>query len=551
MKTVDSPKKGIPYVAFTVLLALYFALVVNIPIYKELIGIFSKLDEVKIGFIITIPIFFFAALNFLFNLFSWPWVGKPFFILLLVVSSLVSYAGYNYGTLFDSGMIANIVETDSSEASSYLSTYSVVWTTLMGVIPALIVFKVKLQPQRGQWLRFVLTKLVAMLASLAVIAVIAGLYYQDYASVGRNNSYLKKMIIPTQYVYSATSYVKENYLTTPQPYREIGTDAQQSSTALQQAQDKPTLLVFVVGETARTQNYQLNGYERETNPYTSQLDVISFKDVASCGTATAVSVPCMFSQLTRNQFDRKQADNQDNALDIMQRAGIDLLWKENDGGDKEVAHKIKKNEVDRKQQNALCNGQTCYDMALLSDFDQEVSNMNGNRVVAMHLIGSHGPTYFQRYPKEKAFFQPDCPRADIENCSVEEIVNTYDNTIRYTDFVLEQTINKLKALEDKYNTALIYVSDHGESLGESGMFLHGMPYGLAPDFQKRVPLIMWMSPSFKQAKHINTDCLSKEAQNAGKYSHDNVFHSLLGIMDVKTQAYDGQLDIFKTCRTVS
>lgn len=156
------------------------------------------------------------------------------------------------------------------------------------------------------------------------------------------------MIIPTQYVYSATSYVKENYLTTPQPYREIGTDAQQSPTALQQAQDKPTLLVFVVGETARTQNYQLNGYERETNPYTSQLDVISFKDVASCGTATAVSVPCMFSQLTRNQFDRKQADNQDNALDIMQRAGIDLLWKENDGGDKEVAHKIKKNRSRQK-----------------------------------------------------------------------------------------------------------------------------------------------------------------------------------------------------------
>ncbi|MDW2255915.1 sulfatase-like hydrolase/transferase, partial [Vibrio sp. 1569] len=177
---------------------------------------------------------------------------------------------------------------------------------------------------------------------------------------------------------------------------EIGTDAQQSSTALQQAQDKPTLLVFVVGETARTQNYQLNGYERETNPYTSQLDVISFKDVASCGTATAVSVPCMFSQLTRNQFDRKQADNQDNALDIMQRAGIDLLWKENDGGDKEVAHKIKKIEVDRKQQNALCNGQTCYDMALLSDFDQEVSNMIVIRLLPMRLIRSHGPTYFQR-----------------------------------------------------------------------------------------------------------------------------------------------------------
>ncbi|MDF4840086.1 phosphoethanolamine transferase domain-containing protein, partial [Vibrio parahaemolyticus] len=148
MKTHDLQQRGISYVTFTFLLALYFALVVNIPIYKELIGIFTHLDNVKIGFIITIPIFFLAALNFLFNLFSWPWIGKPFFIILIIVSSMVSYASYNYGTLFDSGMIANIVETDSSEASSYLSAHSVIWTLIMGVIPAIIVFKVKLQSQR-------------------------------------------------------------------------------------------------------------------------------------------------------------------------------------------------------------------------------------------------------------------------------------------------------------------------------------------------------------------------------------------------------------------
>ncbi|ELC9521585.1 phosphoethanolamine--lipid A transferase [Vibrio alginolyticus] len=551
MKTHDLQQRGISYVTFTFLLALYFALVVNIPIYKELIGIFTHLDNVKIGFIITIPIFFLAALNFLFNLFSWPWIGKPFFIILIIVSSMVSYASYNYGTLFDSGMIANIVETDSSEASSYLSAHSVIWTLIMGVIPAIIVFKVKLQSQRHQLLYFSVTKLVSMLSSLAVIAVIASVYYQDYASVGRNNSHLKKIIIPTQFVYSATGYVKEKYFTTPEPYREIGTDAKQSDSAVQQAQSKPTLLVFVVGETARTQNYQLNGYTRETNPYTSKLDVISFQDVASCGTATAVSVPCMFSQLTRNEFERTKADNQDNALDIMLRAGVDLIWKENDGGDKEVAHKIKKIEVDRKQVSPMCNGQTCYDMALLDHFDQEVADMHGNRVVAMHLIGSHGPTYFQRYPRDNAFFKPDCSRADIENCSIEQIVNTYDNTIRYTDLVLAETIKKLKALESEYNTALIYISDHGESLGENGLFLHGMPYGLAPDFQKRVPLIMWLSSGFKQAKQINTDCLYKQAQNAGQYSHDNVFHSLLGIMDVQTQAYDSKLDIFKACRAVS
>ncbi len=548
MKTTEFLNRGISYVTFTLLLALYFAIVVNIPIYKELVNIFLSLDQVEIGFIITIPIFFFAALNFLFNLFSWPWISKPFFILLLITSGIVSYASYNYGILFDTGMITNIVETDTSEASSYLSAYSVIWTLIMGVVPALLVFKVKLKPIGGKWLRFTLTKVLSMLASLAIIAVIAGLYYQDYASVGRNNSYLKKIIIPTQYVYAISSYVKENYLTTPEPYREIGTDAKQSQLAQEQAKKKPTLLVFVLGETARTQNYQTNGYGRETNPYTSVLDVISFKDVSSCGTATAVSVPCMFSQLPHRDFDRSKADNQDNAIDIMQRAGIDFLWKENDGGDKGVAHKINKIEVDRKQKNEFCNGKTCYDIALLDKLDDQIDDMKGNRIVALHLIGSHGPTYFQRYPKDKAFFQPDCPRADIENCSVEQIVNSYDNTIRYTDFVLAQTIAKLKTLEYKYNTAMIYVSDHGESLGENGLFLHGMPYGLAPDFQKRVPMMLWMSSSFKQAKHINTDCLAQEAQQTATHSHDNVFHSLLGIMDVETNAYDGKLDIFKTCR---
>ncbi len=549
MKTVDLQQKRISYVTFTFLLACYFALVINIPIYKELTGIFSRLDSVKIGFVITIPIFFLAALNFLFNLFSWPWIGKPFFVLLLVLSSLVSYASYNYGTLFDYGMIANIIETDTSEASSYFSAYSTMWVILMGVIPAVIVAKVRLNPLNGELLRFSITKLISMIASLAVIAAIAGMYYQDYSSIGRNNSYLKKMIIPTQFVYSASGYVKKNYLTTPEPYREIGTEAKQSKTALEQAKEKPSLLVFVVGETARSQNYHLNGYDRRTNPYTSNLDVISFQDFASCGTATAVSLPCMFSQLTHNTFDRSKADYQDNVLDIMQRAGIDLIWKENDGGDKNVAHNIKKITVDRGNTDPWCNGNTCYDIALLNSLDEEIKGMNGNRVVTMHLNGSHGPTYFLRYPKDQAFFQPDCPRADIENCSVEQIVNSYDNTIRYTDYVLEQTINKLTKLEDKYNTALIYISDHGESLGENGMFLHGMPYSLAPEYQKRVPFMMWMSPSFKQVKNVDSNCLKREAQSVGKYSQDNVFHSLLGIMDIQTHAYDGNLDIFKTCRT--
>lgn len=545
LKKIPSPQ--LSYHGFTLLIALYFATIVNLPIYKNLLSIISDLESVKLGFIISIPFFFWACLNFIFSCLSWPILSKPFFSLLVVVSSLVSYAGYNYGTLFDYNMIGNIFETDSSEASSYLSTYSFIWISLMGLLPALMIMKIRWTSESSLFV-MVVKKIASMLMSLLAIAIIASLYYQDYVSVGRNNSYLNKMIIPTYYVYSATKYINNTYFSTPEPYRELGLDARQSLQAIEQAKEKPTLMIVVVGETARSQNYQLNGYSRATNAYTQDLPIISFQDVSACGTATAVSVPCMFSNMTRSNFNRQQADNQDNALDILQRAGVSLLWKENDGGDKGVAKNINLVTIDRNQINETCNGKTCYDIALLDNLEQEIHDMDGNRLIALHLIGSHGPTYYQRYPKDKAVFMPDCPRADIENCSLEQIVNAYDNTILYTDYVLRQTIDKLQRLSEDYNTALIYVSDHGESLGENGVFLHGMPYRMAPEFQTKVPLMVWMSSGFQRAKEIDYDCLQQAAQHSNRFSHDNIFHSLLGIMAVETEAYEQELDIFATCQ---
>ncbi|MDE1238978.1 phosphoethanolamine transferase [Vibrio aestuarianus] len=541
--------KGInlSYVGISFCLALYFVVIVNLPVYSALSDVFSKLDGVKIGFVISIPIFFLATFNFLFNLFSWPWLTKPFFALLILLSAAVSYAGFNYGTLFDSDMIANIVETDSSEANSYFSLYSLVWMIGMGIIPALLLIITPIQKNKS-FFNLILRKLTSMAISLVVIGTVAMMYYQDYASVGRNNSYLRQLIIPTQLVYSIGKYVHRTYLATPIIYREIGLDAKQTPQALSAATDKPTLVVFVLGETARSQNYQLNGYSRPTNSYTKALNVISFQDVSSCGTATAVSVPCMFSSFTRDNYSRQAADNQDNFLDILKRAQVGLFWIENDGGDKNVAKNIDKIEIDRSRVDEQCNGQTCYDMAMLENFEKNIDKMQGNRMLLMHLIGSHGPTYFQRYPQNKKVFQPDCPRADIENCTVEQIINTYDNTILYTDYVIAQTIEKLKTLEDKYNTALIYISDHGESLGENGLFLHGMPYGLAPEYQTQVPMMFWTSPGFEREKSLNTTCLRNNAQQK-IYSQDNLFHSMLGIMDITTEVYNPHMDLFANCRS--
>ncbi|MDO6527033.1 phosphoethanolamine transferase domain-containing protein [Motilimonas sp. 1_MG-2023] len=291
MMPIKLPTFRLSFSYFTFLLALYFALIVNVPVYKELHSILIQQGEFKVGFAISLPIFFIAALNLLFNLFTWPWLGKPFFALLLVLSSMVSYASFHYGTLFDYDMMVNIVETDPSEASSYLSLYSVSWTLMMGIIPAILLFAVK-PITDGALTRMLLNKLLSMALSIVVIVLIAALYYQDYSSVGRNNSYLKKMLIPTYFVHSASKLVNTRYLTTPQPYRQLGLDAKQSEQALQMAEQKPTLLVLVVGETARSQNYELNGYDRPTNKYTRNLNVISYQDVSACGTSTAISLPC-------------------------------------------------------------------------------------------------------------------------------------------------------------------------------------------------------------------------------------------------------------------
>lgn len=527
----------------TALLAAYFALALNTPIYIALNNIFAELDQVKIGFVLSIPVFFIAVFNILFSLFSWPWITKPFFILLIISSALVSYASYNYGIIVDLDMITNVMETDSGEAGSYLSVYSTLWVVILGILPAIGLGLLKIEKPRSL-IQLIGRKLVSMLVSVIVIAIIAALYFQDYASVGRNNSNLRQVIIPTYFVYSGSKYVNKTYFSEPIEYKQIGTDATRVPMS---SSDKPDLIVFVVGETARAHNYQLNGYQRETNPYTSEQNVIAFQDVTSCGTATAVSVPCMFSALGRKNYDSSVAKNQDNLLDILKRADIDILWLENDGGDKGVAKHVKKVDMDRKRQDDVCNGRSCLDMSLLENFEDNVARMQGNRMVYLHLMGSHGPTYFERYSQEFAMFKPECSRSDIENCSVDQIVNSYDNSIVYTDHVLASTIKKLKQLQSEYNTALFYVSDHGESLGENGLFLHGMPYSLAPEFQKKVPLLVWGSEGFKQAKNIDRNCVIDIANNRA-YSHDNVFHTVLGLMDVSTSVYQPDMDMFAPCR---
>ena len=524
------------------LLVLFFALVLNWPIFLHFYTVLSALTHVKAGFAISIPLVLIAALNAVFIPFTFRFVLKPFFTVLILTGSIVSYAMLKYGVIFDAGMIQNIVETNSGEAGAYLNGSVALWFLLTGLLPVLVLWSLRIR-YPARWYQGLALRAGALAISLLFIGGVASLYYQDYASVGRNNKSLAKEIVPANYVHGLYKYGRDVLFATPIPYQQLGTDARVVARG-----SKPTLMFLVVGETARSQNYSLNGYGKATNSFTAkEQGVVSFKDVRSCGTATAVSVPCMFSNLTRRGYDDQLASSRDGLLDVLQHAGVSVLWKENDGGCKGVCRNVPTIEILPKSYPALCQGESCYDEVLLEGLDQQIAGMKGNKLVAFHLMGSHGPTYFRRYPASERVFMPDCPRSDIENCSNEELVNTYDNTIRYTDKVVGLLIDKLKSLESQYDVGLVYLSDHGESLGAMGLYLHGTPYKFAPDDQTRVPLLTWFSPQLQADRQLDMGCLAAEASSQ-RFSHDNLFHSMLGIMDVQTRVYDNKLDLFKPCR---
>ncbi|TVP09974.1 phosphoethanolamine transferase [Shewanella sp. KCT] len=528
---------------FTLITALFYVGIFNIPLFQIVKQGIEKQAEVNYLFIATIPLFLIFALSFIFSLFSVKYLLKPFFIMVTLISSSVFFAALQYGVVFDYGMIENTVQTNSAEALTYLNWSSILNFTLTGLLPALLILKADIVYK--PFVKELLHKLAFMFAMLAGIAVIGFFYYQNYVAFGRNNDQMKRYIVPTYAIGSMIKYVKVNYFQEPLVYKVQGKDAKNLTL---DHNGKPNLVVVVVGETARAHNYEYYGYDKLTNAHTKAYDMIAFKDTESCGTATAVSLPCMFSSMDREDYDARRAQAQDTAMDVLDHAGISLNWLDNDSGCKGVCDRVKHINIDLNSDPELCDGHYCYDQVLLNELDKRLGEgISQDTLIVLHIIGSHGPTYYLRYPEAHRKFVPDCQRSDIQNCSNEELMNTYDNTILYSDYIIAQVISRLEAQQNKADTALLYVSDHGESLGESGMYLHGAPYAIAPDEQIKIPMLAWLSADFASDNGLDKQCLREYATKGG-FSHDNLFSSLLGLMNVSTEVYRKEMDLFATCR---
>lgn len=366
---------------------------------------------------------------------------------------------------------------------------------------------------------------------------------QDLAPLMRNNKELRYLATPGNYLYSLARATTTSAHASLGPRTPIGTDVVRG--AGWAGRQKPVVMVMVLGETARAANWGLSGYTRQTTPELAAEGVINFASVTSCGTNTETSVPCIFSPWGRRQYDEARIRGSESLLDIVARAGFRVVWIDNQSGCKGVCAGVESLRPDPAVSAAHCRDGECQDGALVDTMEKVIAETPGNLLIVLHQMGNHGPAYFKRYPSATKHYEPACEDSDLAHCTREAIVNAYDNALRYTDQVLARTVRFLRQ-HDAHDVAMLYVSDHGESLGENGLFLHGIPYAIAPDVQTRVPMVMWLSPGFRRDFAVNPSCIAARSQQPA--SHDNLFHSLLGILDLKTDAYVAQMDLSAPCR---
>jgi len=476
---------------------------------------------------------------FIIGLLANRWTVRPTLTMLVLATAFATFFIQRYGVYYDPTMLRNVLRTDMVEVGELMSASLLQHVLAFSLFPVMFIWRVHVVVQTFG--RAMLRRLLFIVASAAVVVVSLLLVFQDFSALMRNQKELRYLITPANLLYSAARVLSTDAKTatvrTP-----VGTDARMSPAAQGR---RPTLMFVVVGETLRAASWGLNGYARQNAPQMHAMGVLNFRNVTACGTNTETSLPCMFSAVGRRDYDETRIRSSESLLHVLARAGVAVHWKDNQSGCKGVCDGLDEIVVDPKEDTALCADGRCFDEVLLHNLDSLTRGANGDTVVVLHMLGNHGPAYYKRYPATFRRYQPTCDTGELRRCDRQSIVNAYDNAVLYTDHVLSQAVAYLKMQQDRFDTAMLYVSDHGESLGEKGLFLHGLPQAIAPNEQTRVPMVWWLSESFRASRGLDISCLNDKTTSV--LSHDNLFHSVLGLMSVATQVYDARLDIAAAC----
>lgn len=439
-----------------------------------------------------------------------------------------------YGTVMTPDMLRNALATDTREAAELLGWRLFTYGFLLaspGLVVALFTPKVSYKPFESvpDRLRYSAVLVFTLVFALTTLLINGA----AFISAMRTQKETRYLIEPISLFYSLTRTVLAD--ASPESVTRTVIDANPTLTG---DTKRPLLVVFVVGETVRAQNWGLNGYTRDTTPNLRKQVVVNFTDVTSCGTSTDVSLPCMLSRVGRANYDRKRILSEESILSVIERAGVTVRWVDNQSGSKGTATDSMKEAVVKSED--LCPKGECVDGVMLKNVEKAIAEKKNRELLVLHMIGNHGPAYWRRTPKEFRPFGQGCLKDEFASCSPEEIRVSYDNAVSYTDRVLSDIIDRLKAAEG-IDTVLLYVSDHGESLGEKGLWLHGAPYWMRLEEQTKVPMILWMNRSSKARYAVIDTKIPHVASSA--VSHDFVAETLLSLTQVTSRVYTGKLDL--------
>lgn len=458
-------------------------------------------------------------------------IFKGLMILLTLLGATSLVVWLYYGIAMTPDMVRNFLATDFHEASGYWS-WSLALNFILITLPGLLLINRLRSSRRPE------SKLKRL--GICVVTLLCGVFVlfiqlQPFSALMRGDKSLRYLFAPVNIVYSTSSTLLRDQ--NPEKAQKVIVDASPKAIF---TSDKPTLFVVLIGETARSANWQLANYEKATNPELSKLNIVNIPKVQACGTSTDVSLPCMLSRVGRRDYDRKRILTEESLPSLLKRAGFSVTWVDNQSGCKGTCDGVR---VTKPTPDPLyCHAGTCMDGVFNRSIDEAFNALKtqNHTVLFLHMMGSHGPAYYKRSTESEKVFGKECTDPTFKSCSKESIRAAYDSSIRYTDRVVAELIRKLQNRAD-INTALIYLSDHGESLGENGLYLHGAPYYIAPDEQKIVPMVMWFSEPFKKNYTIDTRVIEENSHKP--VTHDHLYHTILGLLNVRSSTYDSQWDL--------
>lgn len=509
MKFMQYFKKPLRLSIFAAILSFFTLLVYHIPFFRYVIrnteGGFNSV--LIVGSLILLMF----ALNYLFYyllLYLCRLFGKVIIALLFLINALSLYFINYFDALLTKQMLGNVFNTRYSEASGFFSGALVWYICLFGIIPMIYVFLQKVD--YGKWKRF----LINTGSAVGISLILALVNMANWPWIDSNSSTLGALLLPWSYISNSIRYWNDqrdrNREEISLPDAKILSDGQKD------------VCVLVIGESARRANFSLYGYDRPTNPLLLNDSVVALR-ATSAATYTTAGVKAI--------LDHKETNDLYEILpNYLNRAGVDVTWRTSNWGEPPV-HIDKYLTVDDLEK-LYPDADRRYDSILFEGLEDVIIKSDKDKIlIIIHSSTSHGPNYNQKYPEEFEYFKPVCTTVEMSKAKPQDLMNSYDNTIRYTDRLLHDLIETLKQIPD-HRSCMIYVSDHGESLGEGNLYMHGVPMAMAPKVQTEIPFIVWTSD----------DSLTIDPSKDVTQYH--VFHSVLRFLGIDSPVYNPSFDIF-------